>query len=419
MIIKISNSLVNTIKKLRKNDWKQEVDISDIEIKIKNLLIEDEIINKNDKIKWEIIKEKFQGIYLTSNGRKEVIHFAQMMTVEGKERSRNTYLSQNVVISQKIAKKKNAVLSISINPYDLHKTPPKANFIRNNIKDLSTTPGIKINKSLQYSNFKTDLKDNSFEDFIERRIKTRNANKGNLSTLIQYDKETNKVIIFGRLDGANAPDTLNICKKIQEYKHEYNFKTYFYDVTPNGKPKNKWISQNITELVDYMEDQKNYEKRIIFDLKNKDNKILQRNQPAFKANIIKKYIDVKGFDIHRCFACNYKIETNFIASHIYRYADILKDYKEGKISVKKAAHLIISGDNGFLLCPTQDKEFEKGQIYFDINNKQFVPNINKIKNEEELQEIKNNIRTNNFSNVIFTKEFICNVEKHINRIEKE
>lgn len=125
---------------------------------------------------------------------------------------------------------------------------------------------------------------------------------------------------------------------------------------------------------------------------------LRRRQDIFKRNIINKY-NIKDFDITKCFASDYKISQNLIAAHIYRYADILDDCKNGLITIQQAKNYIISGDNGFLLSPNKDKEFEKGQIYFDLENKKFVPN-RKVLAQEEYNYILRTLSDNsNFNNI--------------------
>ena len=53
----------------------------------------------------------------------------------------------------------------------------------------------------------------------------------------------------------------------------------------------------------------------------------------------------------------------------------------------------------FLLSPNKDKEFEKGQIYFDLKNKKFVPN-RKVLAQEEYNYILRTLNDNsNFNNI--------------------
>lgn len=54
-------------------------------------------------------------------------------------------------------------------------------------------------------------------------------------------------------------------------------------------------------------------------------------------------------------ACNYGVEVNCETAHFYSCSDIIKDFNNILISYQHAAHLIISGDNGFLFCPNCHK----------------------------------------------------------------
>ncbi|MDR2830209.1 MAG: HNH endonuclease [Methanobrevibacter sp.] len=338
-----------------------------------------------------------------------------MLTIFGKARSRNTYLSQNFIRSLKFANLKEAQISISINPYDLGKPIPSAKFIVASLKNCATQ-GASINLSLTIP----DLIYKSINEFLNDRSVLRSKNRGNNSTLIQYNNVNNLVTIFGRLDGANGCDTMNICRTIRRLASINNTDVDFFNVTPNNMSYHSVLTEissmniNVRNVNDNLQE-------IITTMQGREmsdeqyDELLQRDQNAFKANIIKKYIAIPNFNIHKCFGCDYCVESNLIGAHIYRYADIKRDYALNKLTAEQAAHLIISGENGFLLCPNQDKEFEKGQILFDINIKSFVANSKKLANNE-YKQLSKTIKSNDFSNIIFTKEFVSNINEHIKRV---
>lgn len=410
MIIKVSNNFIQSIRKLRK-EWNENLSDNDIFVKITKALISDKILFDSDKIKCQITnEEKFQGVIIPK--KKQIIHFCQMCNKKHKIRSRNTFLSQNVITTYFIAIEKNYSLSVSINPYDIENKFHFPNFIKNTIRELLTI-GININNSLnKYEKF---YKFKNIDEYLINRKKLR-SNIHNQSTLIV--QIANNITVYGKLDGANKNDTLLICKVISKLSSNF-FKLNFYDITSNlSKEKNHLIKivNKIKDMCFQINDVNDNENELIARI-NKNNekiKFLQRDQETFKANIIKKYLTY-GIDIHKCIACDYNIESNFIAAHIYRYCDIIQDFKNNKINAQEAAHFIVSGDNGFLLCPNQDKEFEKGQIYFDLKTKKFVANHKKL-NEFDFECIKAKIKCLDFNNLNFSQEFIENNKKHHKRI---
>jgi hypothetical protein len=383
--------------------------------KVFDVLIKDQILDCNfDNIEWQTIESKFQGIYIPENNH--VVHFTQMLNVNGRERSRNTYLSQNFIASNNFALSKSATISVSINPYDLNRPIPIAEFVMVSIRNIASQ-GATINLSMttQQAPFQ------NLEEFLTIRSHLRDKNTGNNSTIIDRNIAVNTITIYGRLDGANGTDTINVCRLVRKLAAQTNEKVQFYNITPSNKYFSPSILQQIQNMYlkigDVNEDEANIREvlttRNMFEEQNED--LLSRDQNAFKANIIQKYIAIPNFNIHKCFGCNYKIESNFIGSHIYRYADIRKDFRENKLTIEEAAHLIISCDNGFLLCPNQDKEFEKGMIVFDLNTKSFVANRTRL-SKEEFEQVQSNINTSNFKDIQFTKEFINNINEHHKRV---
>ena len=417
MIIEVCQNLLVSIKKLRFKHWNEELINNEIFLKIKKTLLVDKIINYDEEIEFKIVNYKCQCVII--HELKKVIHFCQMLSKNDNPRSRNTFLSQNVLHSCDLAEKLNYDICVSLNPYDLdNKKLITALFITITIRELLTIH-ISINNSL--SNRLNQLQQlqpfTNINDFLTTRQTSRNKNKRNMSTIVDIDNLFNQIIVYGRLDGANASDTILVCKTIRVLANE-NVSKKFYNVTPDNKQSSYSSIERIKKTgFTYIDMDKNL-LCLIENIKNNSNdkNILRRMQPTFKANIIKKYSEDKKFNIHKCMCCNYSIESNLIASHIHRYADIIEEFNNHKIDAKTAVHLIVSGDNGFLLCPNQDKEFEKGQIYFDINKKKFVANKKKLSNPYSFEQISNNLKYQSFENIKLTEEFNSNIEKHHKRV---
>lgn len=413
--IYVSKSLIKSLITLRKRDWNENLNENDIFKKIEEILISDEIINRNENLNFAIIKDQFQGIYIKKKNL--VIYFTQMLSFKGAPRSRNTYLSQNFQPAFNYALLMDANISISINPFNLNKI---LNISAESIvKDFRTllSMSVIINKSFPIKYNEENIF-NNLEDYIISRNKLKLKNRGNNSTYIKIFDEEKNIIVYGKVEGANYSDTINTCRIISKLNSS-NYELLFFDLNndslKNNNKYNKIIETGFV-IIDSTEQENQLQKQLE-EVRTEEQYeiILKRNQGLFIKNIIQKYINVESFDLHRCFACDYIIESNFIASHIHRYSDIIKEFLNKKISISSAAHLIVSGENGFLLCPNQDKEFEKGMIYFDYENKKFAINNDKLNLEPYLQ-LNERMNNQNFSNVNYTDEFRNNVNKHINRI---
>lgn len=411
MKICISNSFINnTIKVWNNSEYGEIINEQEILKKVYLTLKNDNVLNcQFNDIKWEKIFNQFQGIYIPI--KNEVVYFCQKQTPNHKAKSRNTYISQNYNPASKFAKSRFASLSLSINPLDLGYPTPEADTIQKDLKTLITF-GVKINNSITNpprSGF------NTLEEYLSLRSKLKNKNTGNNSTFISLDNDS--IIVYGRLEGASGIDTINCCKIINLLEKNKKFKIFNISEKPFPSSTIKEIEDLGFELQDPKEIQKETEIQLSTSALNEElyEEILKRNQSAFIANILKKYSKYKEFDVHKCFCCEYNVEQNLIGSHIYRYADIKRDFFEGKLSCQEAAHLIVSGENGFLLCGTQDREFEKGQIYFDLEQKSFVANKEKL-TDEQFNLVKEKIKPNDFSKIAFSSEFIKNIKEHHKRI---
>lgn len=426
MKIFVTKSLLRNLIKSRKEDWNEDVNEDQVKCQIYNALKFDRMIDETielHNIKWETINDRFQGVYFLEE--RKLVYFAPMMGVNGMPKGRNTYLSQNFRTPYLFAKEKKFDLYVSINPYDIDKQAYSTKFISMSAR-LMISLGAKLNNSLEIFN------DEPFT--IDTLIETRNdltlQNKGNSPTYIITDNNNKTISINGRLDGANGCDSFLIASffdKITPKTPEYHdFKIKFFDITPADSASSNSIFNQINQLNIITDDNIKTQKNIEEFLSRNEDEIsspkiqqdfLKRNQDLFRANIMKRYINEHNFSIDKCFACGYFIQNNFIASHIYRFSDIVRDYKRGDLSFDEASHLIVSGDNGFLLCPNHDKEFEKGYIIFDINLKTFVFNSScRCLNSKQINMIKASLIPSDFSKIKFSEEFINNVSIHINRV---
>ena len=369
---------------------------------IQKILIYEKFININNELCFKKIDDRFQGLVIDDH----LIYFASKLNSNNKTKSRNTFIAQNFSSCFFYANNKNLKIYLTVNPFDLDKNIEAilSDSIKFDLKILSTL-NVKIsNKFGKIEQFF------SIKNFLELKNKIRNVNKGNKSTYIKL--LNSDIYIYGKCDGANLKRTFIECiaaKKMNKEKRIYfiplngieklnnnsNIKNYFQ--------KNKIIILNDKQLYNDI----NINFNDLINSKNDD--IIKRNQQLFYKKIILKYNEFINID--ECFACNYNISENLISSHIHRVTDIKREYLNKEIDKEKAIEKIISGDNGFLLCPNHDKEFEKGMIFFDYENMQFLSS-----SKYSYKYITENLIKKIFPIELKTAEFENNLIKHQRRI---
>lgn len=417
MIIDVSQGFIdNSYNELNKNRG-AHVNNEIIYEHIKTLLIFENIIADDTKISWRIIKEKFQGVVLDE---KKIVYFTQFLTLNGKTKSRNTFASQNINPIYKYANKNEIFdISVSLNPFDLQHYPIK--LPRTIIKDLSSfkTQGITINKSLQSDKIISFTSINQYVQIRNELRKSTNYNRN--STLIKIFDDLNIITVYGNFDGASGVDTLNCLRLINNLRNSSTNIKEFWTLNIGTDVPSKKIIKYIEEELQFKYIHNHMingvpvlrqflNSQIINESKEYNAETIKRNQPFFIQNILRKY---KEYNITTCFCCSYSIVNNLIASHIHRFADIRKEFEDNKIDAVKATELSISGDNGFMLCPNHDKEFENGQIYFDVNSlKMVASDINEAAQKDYINSL---IVMQPIPKDLLNDLFLSNVQKHITR----
>ncbi|SJZ47408.1 HNH endonuclease signature motif containing protein [Mycoplasmopsis verecunda] len=410
--ISVSVSYLKTTKKYFYNDQNKIISNQEIYKSIfKIIKVDKHLIDTTfNDCEFKIINSRFYGIILDND---EIILFTQMLSLDNKARSRNTYILQNFKPVMKQAKILNLIKSISLNPFDIGKPCPNADSILNSFRQLKTI-GFQINESLNYYNEIDNYKD--IDEIINLRSSLKSRNKGNNSTYIWKDNDNQAIYLYGKTDGANYADTLSLGLSLKNVNSNYKY-FYFFNLTDSdmNETKIKELSEIGYIVVSQKANAYHEFEPIIND--NNISIFLKRNQAVFKANIIKKYFNI--FDneskLH-CFACSYPIEENLIAAHIHRFSDIKYELQQNIISLDEAKENALSGENGLLLCPNHDKEFEKGLLIFDYNMNTFIPN-NKINELEETTIfIETSLLPIDFNKIDKTDLFLGNVKKHQKRV---
>ncbi|MBP5256912.1 MAG: hypothetical protein J6Y96_00980 [Mycoplasma sp.] len=399
----ISSNFIKSMKSEFKKHWSKDISLFDIKSEIKKLLIYEGKIDKNTLINFEEITDRFQGVIIENN---EIICFTQKLDNHNKTKGRNTFFSQNLPPIYKTADKyKIKNKSVSLNPFDVDQIPKIPDHVKNSFRQVVTLNNLNLNNSIR--KLGNCDKFHSLSEYLETISKTRDKNKGNFSTLIQENSDKS-ITIYGKLDGANFSDTIEKCKMTRKLSNQ-NTEIFFYIISPMHSKINQIKEEFKRMNIKFGPNEIN-----INNLKNQSEKLLPRDQDLFRSNIIKRYIE-NNIDITKCFASSYDITQNLIASHIHRVVDIRKEYLDKKIDYQKAKYLLVSGNNGFLLSPNKDKEFENGQIYFDIKLKKFMPN-KQLLTTEQYKNLYKSLETQlNLTKIQITNEFIENNKKHQKR----
>ena len=392
MLVSISKNLINNC-----------IDTNKLKINIKNQLIFDQILVPNEELFFEIDEQnKFQGIIIKSKNL--LISYTAELNNNDKIKGRNTFLSQPLVTALKIALKNNYSFFLSLNPNSFHISYKIPNSILRSFRILKTC-NINFTKLIQnISPY------NSINEFIDDITNISNKNSRNSPTYIL--SKDDELQLFAKCEGANFKDSFLILLCLLSLNKEKP--VFFIPLTDINKSDIELLK--LLKLI-YKNLNLELDKEIINEpnISILEEISLKRNQLKFTKNIINKYTS-ENINCNQCFACDYNITQNLISAHIHRFSDINNDYQKNLISKEEAIKLSISGNNGFLLCPNHDKEFEKGMIIFDININKFIPNIKNIHTNKFYDDILKKLKSQNFNKNLYNDEFYKNIQKHINRI---
>ncbi|QCZ36505.1 HNH endonuclease signature motif containing protein [Mycoplasma nasistruthionis] len=366
---------------------------------------------------------KYQGVIVNNSF---LVYFSQILSSDFKTKSRNTFLAQNFYNAFKIAKNKNIQVCVSLNPVSLRLLNKfnlkftKATPSINNSIAIMKEIGIRFSNSLNSNNTIENL-----ETFIAIKNNLKLKNSKNDSMFIVKTDENN-VDIFGTIDGAKWGETFLTCLLLSEKRKAWNIDKINFILYKNNN--NRKLSNDKLNILKSFNI--NIENTYILNsfykdaLKQQNPKpideiSLKRNQTLFKRKIQQAFNFIK-----ECFACDYSIFDNLIASHIHRFTDIEDEFKKGYISLEEATKNVTDGVNGFLLCPNHDKEFEKGYIYFDIDTLSFKvkKNHKNLLNQSlKLTQFLSSRITKNKIEMLNEQEmdkFRYYVSKHVKRISE-
>ena len=400
MNVKVSINFYNSIKtwyKKRNKEFNYDI----FKNKILNRLYFENILNIHESHNFEIIDNiKIQGVLIEKI--KLIILFTSKLNDKDKLSGRNTYIAQNCTSAYINLKDKYNFL-ITVNPFDnkFYKT----NSILDDLKKFKTLDffiGKKIIENINYLH-----KYKNVNEFLYEKNNTKSKNTNNNGTYIFI--RNNRLEIYAKLDGANSMRTYLEILTIQKLNNIYKIFIIPIECSNNINKKILKLLENNNEINIYKDVAVNDN---IWDINDENDEIMIRNQQKFTKNIVEKYLNSEII-VSACFACNYNITENLISAHIDRITDIKNKYKEKYISKEEAIQLAISGDNGFFLCPNHDKEFEKGMLIFDLDDKCFKAN----KNSKYYNEIIKTIDPNKkFNKNHINDNFIKNVKEHLKRI---
>ncbi len=311
---------------------------------------------------------------------------------------RNAFLAQYIptaltaFVSDKMPNKNIYIYLLNTSSYaktkfqvDIYRMVKTLGFTILNEKDL----GIKI---LPYS---------SFQEWKNNKEVRRSANTGNLSSFAIEDEGA--ILFYAKLFGANGKEaTLTACvlsvlaqKEMLEFRYIQVKEHDVEEISDTDKVVLGNYGINTSDVSIY------YPSIGTVTTKRKST---CRDQDAFKFNLYQK------FGPKKCYLCNCDIETNIIASHIHRIADI----EHSTLSLEKKKEQAIDGDNGFWLCANHDKLFEYGQISFD---KKGVLRLSKNLGEHQVEFVQEITKVTLLDKEHITKKFLHYLTIHNHRLK--
>lgn len=301
--------------------------------------------------------------------------------------SRNAFLAQYVptVLSQYIAYPS---INKKIYVFLLDTTErAKANFILDTYRICKTLGIDIINESdLNISRIQPYT---TFQDWKNAKVNRQQYNSTNNSSYAIEDEDG--YTLYGKLYGANGKDSSFIACQLANIAKNESKSLKFIPVKEHGT---ETISQTDETLLNYYGVDTSSGSIILH--KKQFEQSTCRKQDEFKFNLLEKYGKKK------CYLCDCDIESNIIASHIHRIADI----DNSSLSNEEKRKQAVDADNGFWLCANHDKMFEHGIITFDrngnliINNKLKDYQISYINNVTNVFRIADNHLTQGLINYL-------------------
>ncbi|QJR44157.1 HNH endonuclease [Mycoplasma miroungirhinis] len=441
MVINVSINLYKSLKNKFLKENKNYTDNQIIELSNQSIyqtLFYDKYINETYKnCNFIEIQQPFQGVIVNNDF---IVFFSMILSNDFRVKGRNTFLSQGFYPAYKVAKKLNLPVKVSLNPYSVMKRiennldpkfipSKKLTNIRTTISEMKL---LQIEFSLTLNDIENFFDDN-LQSYLNAKKASRNTNKGNNGIWLLKELQTNNVNVYGVdnkkdvgkkdiFDGAKWGDLFLVIKLLETKKEQWNIENLYFIIYQEYKHKSYTKKIKIIQDAGFNVINNLLEQNSIFVDENLDTEDdIIRRQTVFRNNILKEY----NFN-YECFACNYGL--NLQASHIHRFSDIRKEFKNGTLSKKEAQFQAVDGVNGFMLCPNHDKEFENGIIYFDLKTRKFMINkntqfsSNSINNEIK-SSILNNLKqrlSNKILNLLNKKDtqnrFIKYITKHYERI---
>ncbi len=240
----------------------------------------------------------------------------------------------------------------------------------------------------------------SFQEWKNLKERRRNANTGNLSSFAIEDEGS--IIFYSKLFGANGKEgTLTACTLASIARKENS--TFRYIQVKEHDVEE--ISETDKLVLEY------------YGIETDDVSILYpsiaanraklkstcRDQDTFKYNLYQK------FGPKKCYLCECDIDSNIIASHIHRIADIDKSNLSSAQKIEQAT----DGDNGFWLCANHDKLFEYGLITFNYKG---ILQINISLDSKQIDFIDEITKVKKMDRVHITKKFLQYLQKHNTRL---
>ena len=346
------------------------------------------------------LTEPYEICYNNTNGRNIIIEtdIKKYYVIISRKHvdARNAFLSQYIptVLSSYITDSTTKPKLLCIFLLDTSENA-KTNFIIDTYR-VAKTLGITIlnEEELNLLNIQPY---NSFRDWKNAKTSRQEYNPANNSSYAMEDNDG--YTLFGKLYGANGKDSAIIACQLAEIAKKENKNLNFIQVKEHGTEK---ISKNDKLLLESFGVSISEGSIVLKDRQERD-KSTCRKQDEFKYNLLEKYGKKK------CYLCNCDIESNIIASHIHRIADI----DNSNIPSEEKRKQVVDADNGLWLCANHDKLFENGIITFNRNGELI---ISPLLNHNQIEYIEYITQILKIQDIHINKSFLHYLQVHNKRV---